>query len=76
MKKKTALKLIATHVDDMEMVGINDENLTGILDRWPVKGSKSKAMRWLGFVQGAMYVLKLCSLEDLKTISKYESDKE
>lgn len=39
-------------------------------ERFPSEGSTSKAMRWLGFVQGALWMAEVFSLDTLKLHSK------
>ncbi len=34
------------------------------------QGKVEKAMRWLGFVQGAMWMMGLCTIAELRTISR------
>jgi hypothetical protein len=38
--------------------------------RFPADGAEDKAMRWLGFVQGALYVKGIFTLEQLKEHSR------
>lgn len=70
MKRKTALDLMDNYSIELGMNGCVDETLTETPYRFPPNGSKNKAMRWLGFMQGAMYVLKLRTLDDLKEDSR------
>jgi hypothetical protein len=70
MKKSTALEMIQMYGDELDKVGVVDETLTELFYRFPKKGSKDKAMRWLGFMQGALYMLRLRSLNELKQDSK------
>jgi hypothetical protein len=70
MTKDTALDLIDQYCGHMRSRRDNDETLTGMRDRWPEDGSERKAMRWLGFIQGAAYVSGYFTLEELKEHSR------
>lgn len=39
------------------------------------QSKREKAMRWLGFVQGAVWLIGTCSIDDMKNINKPEADK-
>jgi len=79
MKKKTAIKLIRKYSEDFERwrglfesEGWDEEDIqvaTSLIERWEQlepEGSKSKAMRWLGFAQGLAFGIGLYTLEALK----------
>jgi len=70
MKRKTALKLIDDYSQELHMNGCVDETLVELDTRFPHDGKKEKAMRWLGFMQGAMYMMRLRTLDDLKNDSR------
>jgi hypothetical protein len=42
-------------------------------DRFPEEGSVKKAMRWLGFMQGALWMVRAFTLEELKDHSRRKS---
>jgi hypothetical protein len=48
-----------------------DPTLTHADKRWPADGSEKKAMRWLGFIQGAVYARGYFTLEQIKAHSQY-----
>lgn len=50
-------------VQDPDMIG-------GLRSRWPEDGSERKAMRWLGFMQGALWTLGIYTLDELKEHSR------
>lgn len=66
MTKEEALTLICDYCEAMKERGCEDETIIGLHSRFPPEGSEAKAMRWLGFMQGALYQMKIYSLEDLK----------
>lgn len=39
-------------------------------DRWPVDGNESKAMRWLGYIQGVLVRDGVFTLEQVKDHSR------
>jgi len=41
-------------------------NAGGMFDRFPEDGSKAKAMRWLGYLQGVAVTANIFTLEDVK----------
>jgi hypothetical protein len=55
MIKQEALDLIEEYCCELILAGCTDETLVGLRGRWPEDGSTEKAMRWLGFIQGACY---------------------
>lgn len=73
MTRAEALHLIHLYCDILERDDEQDETLTGLRSRFPEDGSAQKAMRWLGFIQGALYVRGRFTLEDLKKHSKSRS---
>jgi hypothetical protein len=44
--------------------------LTEAYLRFPAEGSTSKAMRWLGFMQGAAFAFNVFSLKEIKEHSR------
>lgn len=79
MTKNDALLLIDRYGEFLKKHGEEDPVLTEIRSRWPEGGSERKAMRWLGFMQGALYVLKKLkrrgfTLDELKEHSKDPSN--
>lgn len=58
MTKDDALLLIERYGEHLKKHGEEDPVLTEIRSRFPEDGSEKKAMRWLGFMQGALYMLK------------------
>ncbi len=48
----------------------DDTTLVEIDLRWPEDGSEKKAMRWLGFIQGALYAHRVFTLTELKEHSR------
>lgn len=42
----------------------------GMRGRWPEDGSKAKAMRWLGYMQGVLVCAGYYDLEDVKEHSR------
>jgi len=62
------LKLYARRV--CPRAGIDDPVLSGIYDRFPTDGSEAKAMRWLGFMQGALYARGVFTLDEVKDHSR------
>jgi len=74
MTKDNALTLIALYaerctVSTTPMLAA-DSTLTEIVERWPADGSENKAMRWLGFMQGALYAEGEFDLDELKEHSR------
>lgn len=47
-----------------------DTHLVTMIDRWRESGSKSKAMRWLGYMQGALHYSHIYSLDEIKLHSR------
>lgn len=72
MTKDEALQLIKNYCEYLKVSGEVDSTLTDLIDRFPDTGSEAKAMRWLGFIQGALYHKGLFKLDDLKTHNKYK----
>ena len=66
MMKDDALSMIAQYCAAMKDKGCEDPIIIGLIDRFPADGSGAKAMRWLGFIQGALYSQGAYTLEDLK----------
>ena len=66
MMKDDALFMIAQYCVAMKDRGCEDPIIIGLIDRFPADGSGAKAMRWLGFMQGALYAQGAYTLEDLK----------
>ena len=70
MTKETAVKLMGEYAQVFREAGEQDTTLTEIDTRWPEDGSEKKAMRWLGFMQGALYTKGLFTLDDVKEHSR------
>lgn len=78
MRRETALALLRRYTDDFgrefgpELLPDQDieRSLIGLFDRFPADGSTDKAMRWLGFAQGAAYSFGLYPLDELKEHSR------
>lgn len=68
MTKDTALHLISEY--STSLAPTKDPILTEMPSRWPEGGSEKKAMRWLGFLQGAAYTTGTFTLEELKEHSR------
>jgi len=66
MTKDVAINLIKEYAQEAKDVGITDTTLTEIDTRFPEDGSEGKAMRWLGFIQGALYSKGVYTLDDLR----------
>lgn len=73
MTKDEALQLIKNYCEYIKMLGERDFTLIDLVERFPEKGSDEKAMRWLGFIQGALYAKDIFSLDKLKEHSKTKS---
>jgi len=76
MTKDQALSLIQEYCTVLEDLNEPDVVLTELLKRWPEDGSENKSMRWLGFIQGALYAYGYFSLEEIKKHSKEKTVKE
>jgi len=76
MTKEQALSLIQEYCTVLEDLNEPDTVLTELLKRWPEDGSENKSMRWLGFIQGALYAYGYFSLEEIKEHSKEKTVKE
>jgi hypothetical protein len=74
MTKDQALALIEMYADrcrsSTNPMLAADSVLTEIRQRWPEDGSENKAMRWLGFMQGALYSDGEFDLDELKEHSR------
>ena len=70
MEKMTAVRMVREYAKYLRDLGETDPVLADIDTRWPSDGSEAKAMRWLGFMQGALYVKRVFSLEQIKEHSK------
>lgn len=70
MTKDDALNLIGQYCTHLREHGEPDDTLSHLDARFPDDGSEKKAMRWLGFMQGALYMKGIFSLEDLKDHSR------
>jgi len=73
MTKDDALNLISSYCEITKNRGFEDEIVTGLRGRFPPEGSEAKAMRWLGFMQGALYTHKVFTLDELKKHSMERS---
>ena len=69
MTKDHALKLINCYADELKRRGSSDSNLTEMPGRWPSDGGERKAMRWLGYMQGALQYSGVYSLDEIKSHS-------
>ena len=76
MTKEQALELIKQYCKILENFREPDTVLTELVKRWPEDGSEAKAMRWLGFIQGALYAYGYYSLEEVKDHSREKKVKE
>ena len=77
MTKEQALDLLFVYQcdfkdgeEDILAEGLDQTILTELSDRFPDDGSENKAMRWLGFAQGAAWALGFYSLDELKEHSR------
>lgn len=70
MTKEDALNLISQYCTHLRDISEPDDTLSGLDTRFPDDGSEKKAMRWLGFMQGALYTKGIFSLEELKEHSR------
>ncbi len=70
MTRDDVLGLIESYCEILIQEGETDETLTGLRERFPEDGSEQKANRWLGFMQGALYLQGRFTLDDLKKHSK------
>ncbi len=70
MTKDEALDLIDRYCSIAKERAVADEVVTGLRSRFPKDGSEGKAMRWLGFMQGALYAANVFTLEELKVHSR------
>ena len=70
MTKDEALDLIDRYCSIAKERTIASEVITGLRSRFPKDGSEGKAMRWLGFMQGALYAANVFTLEELKVHSR------
>lgn len=76
MTRRDALKLMDEYCELLRKEGEQDEVLVGLHSRFPKDGSERKAMRWLGFIQGALYSSRRFTLEELKEHSRRQVDGE
>lgn len=70
MTKDEALELMDQYCSIVKELGGKDEIVTGLRSRFPEDGSTSKAMRWLGFMQGVLYITGIFKLDELKVHSR------
>jgi len=70
MTKDEALGLIDRYCSIAKERTVAGEVITGLRSRFPKDGSEGKAMRWLGFIQGALYAANVFTLEELKVHSR------
>jgi len=70
MTKDEAVDLMDQYCSLVKELGGHNEVVTGLRSRFPADGSKSKAMRWLGFMQGVLYITEIFTLEELKMHSR------
>jgi hypothetical protein len=70
MTKDEALDLVDQYCSLVKELGGHNEIVTGLRSRFPEDGSEKKAMRWLGFMQGVLYITEIFTLEELKIHSR------
>ena len=70
MTKDEALDLMDQYCSLVKELGGHNETVTGLRSRFPEDGSEKKAMRWLGFMQGILYITEIFTLEELKVHSR------
>lgn len=70
MTKDDALSLMDQYCSLVKELGGHNETVTGLRDRFPEDGSEKKAMRWLGFMQGVLYITNIFTLEEIKAHSR------
>ncbi len=70
MTKDEALDLIDKYCSLVKELGGHNEVITGLRSRFPEDGSEGKAMRWLGFMQGVLYITNIFTLDELKVHSR------
>ena len=70
MTKDEALDLMDQYCSLVKELGGHNETVTGLHSRFPEDGSEKKAMRWLGFMQGVLYITEIFTLEELKVHSR------
>lgn len=69
MTRGDALFLVWWYSQQFREAGWSDE-YSGLHDRFPRDGSEAKAMRWLGFAQGAAVQGGLFTLDEVKQHSR------
>lgn len=70
MKLYTALNLLYQYDYLVFRPGGFEEPYAGLWDRFHLDGSEAKAMRWLGFAQGACVAFGIFTLEEVKRHSQ------
>jgi hypothetical protein len=70
--KDTAITMLGQYCDFLRyQTQCTDPTLIYADKRFPEDGSEKKAMRWLGFIQGAVYARGYFTLEQIKAHSQY-----
>jgi len=67
------LALDGLHHPSPERGGEKLQHLLSMPDRFPDDGSEKKSMRWLGFIQGVLWMSENFELEELKEHSRRKS---
>lgn len=73
MNRAEALELIRQYAHEIDSSSESYFVLieaSGMPDRFPSDGSENKAMRWLGYMQGALVATGFFTLDDVKRHSR------
>jgi hypothetical protein len=71
MTRETAIEMLGQYCALIRtQTACSDPTIFNADKRFPADGSERKAMRWLGFIQGAAYARGYFTLEQIKEHSK------